>query len=313
MLKAQILFCKINYIRLKTIINIYNHADRFLKRMFVAMKDLKEIKKILIVKGYSINTVNSYLTCLNYFRTYFKGIQINHLTKDDIIEYLFHLVEENYSKSTQNQHINAIKFYFEKILGKKREYYYIERPIKEKKIPIVLSKDEIQSLLSHTYNLKHLTILATIYSCGLRVSELINLKIIDIDSKRMVIHIKNSKGNKDRQVQLTYQILQLLKKYYLKYKPKKFLFNGLNTPKYSASSIQKIIKKSAINSRIYKHVTPHTLRHSYATHLLENGTDIRIIQTILGHSNIKTTQIYTHVSTAHLKNIQNPSDNMNFF
>ena len=183
---------------------------------------------------------------------------------------------------------------------------------KKKKLPNILSKKEIQLLFNSTYNLKHLTILAVIYSCGLRVSELINIKINDIDNNRMVIHIRKGKGNKDRQVQLTNQVLELLRKYYKKFLPVKYLITGQNGGKYSTTSVQKIIKNSALKAGIYKKVTPHTLRHSFATHLLENGTDIRFIQTILGHSDIKTTQIYTHVSNAHLKNIQNPSDNLNF-
>tara|TARA_B100001094_G_C17985613_1_gene697499 strand:- start:38 stop:871 length:834 start_codon:yes stop_codon:yes gene_type:complete len=276
------------------------------------MIELKKIKKILIVGGYSSSTVNTYITCLKYFKNYFYDIEINQLSKDDILEFLFHLIKNNYSKSTQNQHINAIKFYFEKCLGKKREYYLIERPRKEKKLPIVLSKYEIQLLFNCTYNLKHLTILAVIYSCGLRVSELINIKINDIDNNRMVIHIRKAKGNKDRQVQLTSNTLNLLRKYYKKYRPVNYLIVGQNGGKYSTTSIQKIIKNSTLKTGINKKVTPHTLRHSFATHLLENGTDIRFIQTILGHSDIKTTQIYTHVSNTHLKNIQNPSDNLNF-
>ena len=276
------------------------------------MIELKEIKKILIVGGYSSSTVNTYITCLKYFKNYFYDIEIDLLSKDDILEYLFHLIKNNYSKSTQNQHINAIKFYFEKCLGKKREYYLIDRPRKDKMLPIVLSKNEIQLLFNCTYNLKHFTILAVIYSCGLRVSELINIKINDIDNNRMVIHIRQAKGNKDRQVQLTSKILNLLRKYYKKYRPVNYLIVGQNGGKYSTTSIQKIIKNSTLKAGIYKKVTPHTLRHSFATHLLENRTDIRFIQTILGHSDIKTTQIYTHVSNAHLKNIQNPSDNLNF-
>ena len=274
--------------------------------------EIKEIKKKLIVGGYSYSTIQTYITCLKYFKNYFYKIEIDQLSKDDIIEYLFHLIKNNYSKSTQNQHINAIKFYFEKCLGKQREYYLIERPRKEKKLPNILSKKEIQLLFNSTYNLKHLTILAVIYSCGLRVSELINIKINDIDNNRMVIHIRKGKGNKDRQVQLTNQVLELLRKYYKKFLPVKYLITGQNGGKYSTTSVQKIIKNSALKAGIYKKVTPHTLRHSFATHLLENGTDIRFIQTILGHSDIKTTQIYTHVSNAHLKNIQNPSDNLIF-
>ena len=196
--------------------------------------------------------------------------------------------------------------------GKKREYYLIDRPRKEKKLPNVLSKNEIQLLFNSTYNLKHHTILAVIYSCGLRVSELINIKINDIDNNRMVIHIRKAKGNKDRQVQLTNQVLEFLRKYYKKFNTVKYLITGQNGGKYSTTSIQKIIKNSALKAGIYKKVTPHNLRHSFATHLLENETHIRFIQTILGHSDIKTTQIYTHVSNAHLKNIQNPSDKLNF-
>ena len=276
------------------------------------MMELQNIKKILIVGGYSNSTVKTYIACLTSFKKYFYKIEIDRLTKDDIIEYLFYLIKNNYSKSTQNQHINAIKFYFEKCLGKKREYYLIERPRKEKKLPTVLSKNEIQLLFGNTHNLKHLTILAVIYSCGLRISELINISLNDIDNNRMIIHIRKGKGNKDRQVQLTNQILELLRKYYKKYLPVNYLIVGQNGGKYSTTSIQKIIKKSALKARIYKKVTPYTLRHSFATHLLENGTDIRFIQKILGHSDIKTTQIYTHVSNAHLKNIQNPSDSLNF-
>ncbi|MDA9809389.1 tyrosine-type recombinase/integrase [Flavobacteriales bacterium] len=281
-------------------------------KKFAIMMELQNIKKILIVGGYSNSTVKTYIACLTYFKKYFYKIEIDQLTKDDIIEYLFYLIKNNYSKSTQNQHINAIKFYFEKCLGKKREYYLIERPRKEKKLPTVLSKNEIQLLFGNTHNLKHLTILAVIYSCGLRISELINISLNDIDNNRMIIHIRKGKGNKDRQVQLTNQVLELLRMYYKKYLPVNYLIVGQNGGKYSTTSIQKIIKKSALKARIYKKVTPHTLRHSFATHLLENGTDIRFIQKILGHSDIKTTQIYTHVSNAHLKNIQNPSDSLNF-
>jgi integrase/recombinase XerD len=281
-------------------------------KKFAIMMELQNIKKILIVGGYSNSTVKTYIACITYFKKYFYKIEIDQLTKDDIIEYLFYLIKNNYSKSTQNQHINAIKFYFEKCLGKKREYYLIERPRKEKKLPTVLSKNEIQLLFGNTHNLKHLTILAVIYTCGLRISELINISLNDIDNNRMIIHIRKGKGNKDRQVQLTNQVLELLRMYYKKYLPVNYLIVGQNGGKYSTTSIQKIIKKSALKARIYKKVTPHTLRHSFATHLFENGTDIRFIQKILGHSDIKTTQIYTHVSNAHLKNIQNPSDSLNF-
>ncbi|MDG2343541.1 MAG: tyrosine-type recombinase/integrase [Flavobacteriales bacterium] len=276
------------------------------------MNTLQHIEQRLVLKGYSLNTIKTYKACLKAFFNHHVNFEIETLSKQDILNYMELIVKKGYSKSTQNQHINAIKYYYEKFLNKKREFYFVERPIKDKKLPIVLSKSEVQCLINSTYNLKHRTILAVIYSCGLRVSELINLKITDIDNKRMVINIKNAKGNKDRQVQLTESILYLLRVYYKNYKPIDFLINGQNGDKYSTTSIQKIIKSSSKRAGIYKKVTPHTLRHSFATHLLENGTDIRFIQTILGHNDIKTTQIYTHVSSTHLKNIRNPSDGLNF-
>ncbi len=275
------------------------------------MNQLQQIQQRLIIKRYSPSTVSTYLSCLTHFFNFHKTKNIETLSKQDILYYLEFLVKKGYSKSSQNQYINSIKFYYEKFLEREKQYYFIDRPIKDKKLPIVLSKEEVQSLFNQLYNLKHKTILVLIYSCGLRISELINLKINDIDTQRMLIQIRNSKGNKDRQVQLAEQIHQLIKRYNNEYNPKQFLFNGLNSYQYSTASIQKIIKRAAIKADIRKNVTPHTLRHSFATHLLEDGIDIRYIQTILGHSNIQTTQIYTHVSSRHLKNIKNPTDDMN--
>ena len=275
------------------------------------MNQLQQIHQRLIIKRYSPSTVSTYLSCLTHFFNFHKTKNPETLSKQDILYYLEFLVKKGYSKSSQNQYINSIKFYYEKFLEREKQYYFIDRPIKDKKLPIVLSKEEVQSLFNQVYNLKHKTILVLIYSCGLRISELINLKINDIDTQRMLIQIRNSKGNKDRQVQLAEQIHQLIKRYNNEYNPKQFLFNGLNSFQYSTASIQKIIKRAAIKADIRKNVTPHNLRHSFATHLLEDGIDIRYIQTILGHSNIQTTQIYTHVSSRHLKNIKNPTDDMN--
>ena len=275
------------------------------------MKDLNRTKQKLIIQRYSTNTISTYMACLRSFFQYFKDTEPKELHKTDILNYLESLIQKGYSKSSQNQHINAIKFYYEKVLGKKREFYYVERPIKDKKLPVVLSKEEVQRLFQKSYNLKHKTILAIIYSCGLRVSEMINMKITDIDYERNTIWIRNSKSNKDRQVQLAFQIQELIKQYTLRYKPKQYLINGMNGGKYSSASIQKMIKATARRAAIVKDITPHALRHSFATHLMENGTDIRFIQHILGHSNIQTTQIYTHVSTTHISKINNPSDNMN--
>ena len=275
------------------------------------MNQLQQIQQRLIIKRYSSSTVSTYMSCLTHFFNFHKTKDIETLSKQDILYYLESLVKKGYSKSSQNQYINSIKFFYEKFLEREKQYYFIDRPIKDKKLPIVLSKEEVQLIFNQIENLKHKTILVLIYSCGFRISELINLKIKDIDSQRMLIQIRNSKGNKDRQVQLTNQILCLIKKYYKSYKPVDYLINGLNGGKYSSASIQKIIKRMAYKAGIKKDITPHTLRHSFATHLLEDGIDIRYIQSILGHSNIQTTQIYTHVSSRHLKNIKNPTDDMN--
>ena len=164
------------------------------------MKDLNRTKQKLIIQRYSTNTISTYMACLRSFFQYFKDTEPKELHKTDILNYLESLIQKGYSKSSQNQHINAIKFYYEKVLGKKREFYYLERPRKDKKLPVVLSKEEVQRLFQKSYNLKHKTILAIIYSCGLRVSEMINMKITDIDYERNTIWIRNSKSNKDRQV-----------------------------------------------------------------------------------------------------------------
>jgi site-specific recombinase XerD len=206
------------------------------------------------------------------------------------------------STSQQNQYIGALKLFAKYILSKKDIHLSkLERPKSEKKLPRVIDGDFIKERLSKIENLKHKAILTLTYSVGLRVSEIINLKIEDIDSKRMLIHIKNAKGRKDRIVPLSETVLSLLREYFKQYRPKEFLFNGQTTTQYSIGSCQKIYKKYIENDG---HI--HTLRHSCATNLLENGTDIRIIQKILGHSNVKTTEIYTHVSNQLLSKIELP-------
>ena len=274
------------------------------------MKLIEQIIQKMRVKRYSANTIKTYASCLQLFFKYFEGADTANLNREDIISYMDDLVQRGYSKSAQNQYINAIKFYYEKHLGRERTFYFIERPFKDQRVPIVLSKSETQRLFHAVENLKHRTILYTIYGCGLRISELINLKMSDIDREYMCLWIRKGKGNKDRQIPVSLKLLELLERYYKVYKPTVYLINGQNGLQYSSGSIQKIIKVASQRASIQKHVTPHTLRHSFATHLLENGTDLRCIQSILGHNDIKTTQIYTHVTSAHLNNIKNPFDDM---
>ena len=223
---------------------------------------------------------------------------------------MLYLVEERQiSTSYQNQAINAIKFYFEKVLKGPRRVYYIERPRKEKLLPSVLSEAEVKKIIENISNLKHKCLIMTCYSAGLRISEALNLKPADIDSKRMMIHIRGGKGKKDRITLLSSRLLELLREYYRLYKPVEYLFTGQMGGQYSERSAQLVLKEAARRAGITRHVTLHTLRHSFATHLLENGTDLRYIQSLLGHSSPKTTQIYTHITTKGFDQIKNPLDN----
>jgi site-specific recombinase XerD len=217
-------------------------------------------------------------------------------------------LKNNLSASFQNQTVNAIKLFFQTIRDTKMMVDKIHRPKNAKTLPNVLSKEETFRLIDLTTNLKHKTLLALIYSSGLRISEAINMKITDIDRQRMLIHVKNAKGKKDRYTLLSTKVLGLLKEYYAIYKPKTFLFEGQYGEQYSSRSAQAVWQQSAKKAGITKQISLHTLRHSFATHLLENGTDLRYIQDLLGHSSPKTTMIYTHVSSTSLKNIINPFD-----
>jgi len=262
----------------------------------------------LQLKHYANNTVRTYVSCFENFINYYKDKEINDINENDVRNYLKQLAQNKWSNSYINQSINSIKFYYEAVLGMPNRFYSIERPRKQLKLPIVLSIEEVNSIVNSTNNIKHKCILSTLYSAGLRRSELINLKLNDIDSKRMVIKINDSKGNKDRYTLLSNNLLTDLRNYYLEYKPKTYLFEGVNGSKYSVASVANILKYSAKNAGIRKHITPHTLRHSFATHLLENGTDLRHIQLLLGHNSTKTTEIYTHVATHSYKSIKNPFD-----
>jgi len=195
--------------------------------------------------------------------------------------------------------INSIKFYYEVVKGMPNRFYSIERPRKKEALPKVISLEEVKGIILNTNNIKHKCIVSLLYSAGLRRSELLNLKLQDIDSKRMSILVKNSKGGKDRVTLLNENVLKDLRKYYKEWKPQKYLFEGKEGTQYSATSVVKIIKNSAKKAGINKSVSPHILRHSFATHLLENGTDLRYIQELLGHSSSKTTEIYNE-SKAHL-------------
>jgi len=268
------------------------------------------IDKLQVLR-YSKNTVITYVNLFEKFINYYKDIDLIEINETHIKEYIINLVKNKASYSLQNQSINAIKFYYEIVLGLPNRFYFIDRPKKEKeKLPTVLSVEEVQRLLKSITNLKHKAILTTIYSAGLRISELINLKISDIQSDRALILIRDAKGGKDRNSILGKKTLEILREYYIQYKPETYLFEGQKGNKYSVTSIRNIFKKALKNGKINKEATVHTLRHSFATHLLEKGTNLRYIQTLLGHSSPKTTEIYTRVSTTNMSEIENPIDNL---
>lgn len=262
-------------------------------------------------KRYSSNTIKVYSDSMSTFLRYFSMKDISDISNDDLIDFNNnYILKNNFSSSFQNQVVNAVKLYFSAIQHKKIDVELIHRPRREKVLPNVLSKEEIKAILDAPYNLKHRAMLAMIYSCGLRRGELLSLTKFDIDSKRMVVIIRMAKGKKDRIVPLSPKILSLLRDYYKSYSPKEFLFEGQGGGKYSEKSLENVFKQSLFKANNKKPVTLHWLRHSYATHLLESGTDLRYIQDLLGHKSSKTTEIYTHVSTKNIQNIRSPFDDL---
>jgi site-specific recombinase XerD len=264
------------------------------------MKILEVFENKLRYKNYSINTIKVYKQTLYQ---YFKETNCKDpysITTKSIIDYLEH--KKFTSVSQQNQFIGCLKLFAKYILDKKDIHLdKIERPRAEKKLPKIIEKEFLLSQLEKIENKKHKALLTLVYSTGMRVSEVCNLKQTDIDSKRMIITIRQSKGRKDRIVPLTQKVLELLRDYHREYRPKEYVFNGQFSLQYSDRSCNQIVKKY-----IGPEYHIHLLRHSNATALLESGTDLRIIQKHLGHSSSKTTEIYTHVSTAILQKMNLP-------
>lgn len=264
------------------------------------MKITEVFKQKLIFKNYSERTIETYSCYLDKFLIELKVKDPYQISLKQIQNYL---ETKTYSSvSVQNQNIGALKLFAKYVLNKKDLHLNkIERPKKEKKLPQVIETEYLKSSILNIKNLKHQAIIMLGYGCSLRVSEVINLKITDIDSNRMIIHVKNAKGRKDRIVPISETILQTLRAYFKKFKPKTYLFNGQFTLQYSAESCNKIVKKYLGNNYHF-----HTLRHSGATTMHESGTDLALIQKILGHNNIKTTIVYTHISQKAIQNIAIP-------
>lgn len=272
---------------------------------------LKAFEDKLIERRYSEATQGTYISLFRQFLDYYREIEPKEITEEQIRHYLVETVRNrNVSYSTQNQIINAIKFYYEHVLGGERKNYWIDRPRKEKKLPVVASEEEIVKLLLATTNLKHQCIIGLLYSSGLRRGELLNLRLQDIDLDRNQIYVRGGKGKKDRVTILGAQMGQALREYISEFKPNYWVFEGKGRKQYSGTSIAMILKNACKEAGIRKNITPHVLRHSFATHLLENGTDTRYIQELLGHSSIETTAVYAHVSTKTVAKITSPLDQL---
>lgn len=291
----------------KPVINIH---QELLTLNEEAIKKLAEFKNWLKSKRYSENTIGTYIDSLTTFLRFYAHKSITEITNNDIIEFNNHYIIANkLSASFQNQVVNSVKLFFRTIENKKLDPEFIHRPKRPKLLPNVLSKEEVKLILNAHNNIKHKAMLSLIYSCGLRCGELLKLKQEHVDSRRGVLIIKQSKGRKDRIAPLSNKIIDLLRQYYLACKPQVYLFEGQNKGEpYDERSLQNVLKQSLEKVNILKPVSLHWLRHSYATHLLENGTDLRYIQEILGHSSSKTTEIYTHVSTKNIQKIVSPFD-----
>ncbi|MGB5069770.1 MAG: site-specific tyrosine recombinase/integron integrase [Flavobacteriales bacterium] len=273
---------------------------------------LQRMQQKLEIARYSPRTIDTYLSATKKFFQHFPGKHPNDIRTVDIEHYQHHLAStRKVSNSYLNQVVNAVRYYYKDVLNDRNRVNFIERPRSERKLPNVLSEAEVTSILRSVENLKHQCILMLIYSAGLRLGELIGLKRSDIIPERHQIVVRGGKGKKDRITVLSPKLLERLDRYITEYRPKVFLFEGQNGGSYSATSVQAIFKQAKAKARITAPATVHTLRHSFATHLLEKGTDLRYIQTLLGHSSSKTTEIYTHVSTKALGKIRSPLEDLN--
>lgn len=266
-----------------------------------------KLRKYMQFRNYSGNSTDNYCSCFTKFLAHFEKQGITHpdrINAEMIISFLGHYTEP----ATHSGYHSAIKIYYEKVAHVGIDKFkYIERPKRNKKLPIVLSQAEVQRMFDVCTNLKHKTILALLYSCGLRVSELINLKWSHIDRSRMIINVIAGKGKKDRQVPLSAPIIPLLEDYFKQYKSKEYVLNGWKDElKYSPRSVGEVVQQLATKAGINKRVYTHLMRHNCFTHMVEQGTDINLIQRIAGHSNVKTTMMYCHISNNIISNIQSP-------
>jgi len=273
---------------------------------------LKRLHETLLLKAYSPNTIKTYCNEFAQLLYLLNDTPVNSLTPERLRSYFLFCVKKlKLSENIIHSRINAVKFYFEQVLRRdKLIFKEIPRPKKKSILPKVMSKSDIAKVFAQIDNLKHLVMLKLCYGMGLRVSEIVNLKITNIDSKRMLVLIEAAKGKRDRYVTLPTSILNDLRNYFRAYRPKIYLFEGHYGGQYSIRSVQAVFKNAMRKAKINKSVGIHGLRHSYATHLLECGTDMVFIQKLLGHKDVKTTEIYAKVSNRQIGRIKSPLDDM---
>lgn len=259
-------------------------------------------------RNFGQQTIENYSSCLKKFFGQSIKDHPKNINESDIRNFLSSFTTPN----TQRAYHSAIKKFYEICLGQKEKFKYIPYCRTDKKLPIPLSQSEVQRMFDVCENLKHRVIMCLLYSCGLRVSELINLKWSHIDRSRMIINIIAGKGKKDRQVMLSEKIIPILEQYYREYMPKEYVLNGQTEIQYSARSVGEVVKQLAEKARINKKVYTHLMRHNAFTHMVESGVDINLVQRIAGHSNVKTTMMYCHISNDLISKIQSPINNISF-
>ncbi len=277
-----------------------------------SLPEIEQFRRWMEHKRYSPSTVKTYVHAITVFLQFIQPKTSAEATNDDMQRFVYqYMIPHRLSFAYQNQAVNAAKLFFKTIRGSKLEVEQLERPRREHKLPNVLSKEEVAAILRASPNLKHRTMLSLIYACGLRRGELLALTPSSIDSKRHMLIILNAKGKKDRMVPISDKVIAMLREYYKVYRPLKWLFEGQQAGEpYSETSLQKVLKFSLGFANVNKPATLHWLRHSYATHLLESGTDLRYIQELLGHKSSRTTEIYTHVSEKSLQKVKSPFDDL---
>lgn len=312
-----------NWNRLKKIFDNKTYELKIINDEFTVKKKRKKPQKVLpnivekkfieemVLRNKSPNTIETYQNQVNHFLHRFKDENIKEISTDKIKKYIFDKINnKGYSREYQNQVINALKRYYEYVHSREFEDFELPRPKKGFHLPKVMSRDNVQKVLDITRNQKHKTIIGILYGCGLRLNELLELKIEDIDFEAKTMFVNKGKGDKQRMVPIGENLINQIKRYKKSFLPKEYLFNGQKSLKYSGKSVQSIVAGKAARAGIVKRITPHTFRHSFATHLLEDGVDLRVIQVLLGHRSSKTTEIYTYVSRKNLLNVKSPLDNL---